>query len=72
MSEIPIDCRASRGRTETERLGGQKAKSRTELVLVRGKRVEGKEFLSALAFAASFFANAIFRANEVGAPPYFL
>ena len=27
----------------------------------------GREFLPALAFAASFFATAIFRANEVGA-----
>jgi hypothetical protein len=37
--------------------------------LGRAKRkgVGGKEFLPALAFAASFFA-AIFRANEVGAP----
>jgi len=39
--------------------------------LGRAKRkgVGGKEFLPALAFAASFSAAAIFRANEVGAPP---
>jgi len=39
--------------------------------LGRAKRkgVGGKEFLPALAFAASFFAAAIFRANEAGAPP---
>ena len=29
----------------------------------------GKEFLPALAFAASFFAAAIFRASEAGTPP---
>jgi len=29
----------------------------------------GKEFLPALAFAASFFAAAIFHANGIGAPP---
>jgi len=42
-------------------------------LLWRAKRKEvgGKEFLPALAFAASFFAAAIFSANEVGAPPYF-
>jgi len=39
--------------------------------LGRAKRkgVGGKEFLPALAFAASFFAAAIFRASEAGAPP---
>jgi len=29
----------------------------------------GKEFLPALAFAAFFFAAAIFRTSETGAPP---
>ena len=38
----------------------------------RKEGVGGKEFLPALAFAASFFAAAIFRANEVGAPPEFI
>jgi hypothetical protein len=33
------------------------------------KEVGGKEFLSALTFAASFFTAAIFRASETGAPP---
>jgi hypothetical protein len=38
--------------------------------LGRAKRkgVGGKEFLPAPAFAASFFAAAIFRANEIGPP----
>jgi hypothetical protein len=42
--------------------------------LGRAKRkgVGGKEFLPALAFAASFFAAAIFRANEIGAPSLIL
>jgi len=43
-------------------------------MLGRAKRkgVGGKEFLPALTFAASFFAAAIFRANEVGAPPFII
>jgi len=43
-----------------------------KIPLGRAKRkgVGGKEFLPALAFAASFFAAAIFRASEADAPPY--
>jgi len=51
------------GRTKTERSGGQKG---------RGLECHPyQEFLPALAFATSFFATAIFRASETGAPPEF-
>ena len=53
LNKIPNDCRASLGRTKTERSGGQKE---------RGLGCHPhQEFLPALAFVASFFAAAIFR-----------
>jgi len=56
LNEIPTDCRPAGGRTETERSGGQK-----------GRGLGGKNFCP-----PSLSAAAEFRANEVGAPPFFL
>ena len=60
-----FDCRASRGRNKNfSAWAGKKEGGWGEACLPAGR-----EFLPALAFAASFFAAAIFRANKVGAPP---
>jgi len=53
LNKIPNDCRASRGRTKTERSGGQK-----------GRGLGGRNFL-----LSSLSAAAEFRASETGAPP---
>jgi hypothetical protein len=50
LNKIPTDCRASRGRTKTERSGGQK-----------GKGLGGRNFCPPERSATSFFAAAIFR-----------
>jgi len=60
-----FDCRASRGRNKnfSARAGKKKGGWRVDV---------HQEFLPVLAFAASFFTAAIFRANEVGTPPKFI
>jgi len=56
LNKIPTDCRASLGRTKTERSGGQKGRpARNASHSEAGGGSGGKEFLPALAFRRFFF-----------------